>query len=558
MEALCHTGRCLWNNSPDAELSWDTDRPRTELGWAMAPDGTQTLALTCRQKSVTVLRAGEHAVWLDTEAKKFGMLEEAVGLDVLYALRDAPAISPKDALAVAQKLPPQIAGMALPRPKQVKVARRKAKEVRARLTLGAGRARMMQWGNYDTEEFPVLKMLFSYDGQEVDHLDRTNPTHLEGDQIVTLIRDHDWEAKCLTRLQRAGAIALEDVEFCHPSEALMAYDLVFAGGQFNPETTDMEDALVFMDQHLPQLRADGWDIDIAKSWPFQISDSPTALRIETRSQAGRDFQGSGWFDLGFALDVDGVTLDMAPLVASALRHLSIGLAEQEISLDAVRTALAEKPSYASVADKQYVAVDLTPLAPVLLMILQNQLELGALHASDAALAGQLEDALAGSDVTFSDSAGILPLARSLMALSEVSAIETPEGVLADLRDYQALGAAWMATLISAGFGGVLADDMGLGKTLQVLTLLQARKQALQKGPSLLIVPTSLLHTWQEQAQRFTPTLRLLILHGPDRHARANDIPQADLVITTYALLTRDRDRLCARDWPLIILDGHRP
>jgi SNF2 family DNA or RNA helicase len=112
----------------------------------------------------------------------------------------------------------------------------------------------------------------------------------------------------------------------------------------------------------------------------------------------------------------------------------------------------------------------------------------------------------------------------------------------------------MATLISAGFGGVLADDMGLGKTLQVLTLLQARKQALQKGPSLLIVPTSLLHTWQEQAQRFTPTLRLLILHGPDRHARANDIPQADLVITTYALLTRDRDRLCARDWPLIILD----
>ena len=555
LEALCLTGRCLWSNDSEAALTWNLDRPRAELGWVMAADGAQSLALTCQSRPITVLCAADHAVWIDTDAQKLGMLEGSVGFDLLYALRDAPKVSASDAQLVAKNLPPQIAGIALPRPRLIETIRRKPATARAHLSLGSGRARMMEYGSHETEEFSALKLRFSYEGQEVGLHDRSDPSVMEGDQVVTLIRDHDWEAVCLERLYTAGATLLENVEFCLPSDALMTYDLVFADGPFYSEP---EDALLFMDQHLPQLRAEGWDIDISKSWPFHISDSPAALHVETRSQRGSDFQGSGWFDLGFALEVDGTMLDMAPLMATALQRLghslSDGFAKREITLKAVRTALADQPFYVNIGVNRYIAVDLTPLAPVLQMILWNHLELSASHASEATLAAQLEDALAGSDVSFKDNAGILPLARSLMALSEVTAIQAPKGVHAKLRDYQCLGAAWMGALIAAGFGGVLADDMGLGKTLQVLTLLQARKDAKEFGPSLLIVPTSLLHSWQEQAARFTPDLRLLVLHGPDRHAHADDIPNVDLVITTYALITRDRDRLCARDWPLVILD----
>ena len=112
----------------------------------------------------------------------------------------------------------------------------------------------------------------------------------------------------------------------------------------------------------------------------------------------------------------------------------------------------------------------------------------------------------------------------------------------------------MGSLLEAGFGGVLADDMGLGKTVQVLALLQARREAGDPGPALLIVPTSLLHSWRTQAMQFTPELRLVVLHGTSRATLRDAALRADLVVTTYPLLARDRDWLEAQNWPLVLLD----
>jgi SNF2 family DNA or RNA helicase len=71
---------------------------------------------------------------------------------------------------------------------------------------------------------------------------------------------------------------------------------------------------------------------------------------------------------------------------------------------------------------------------------------------------------------------------------------------------------------------------------------------------LLIVPTSLVHTWRSQTEQFTPDLRLVVLHGNDRAAYRTAALEADLVVTTYPLLARDREWLAAHDWPLVILD----
>ena len=216
--------------------------------------------------------------------------------------------------------------------------------------------------------------------------------------------------------------------------------------------------------------------------------------------------------------------------------------------------LADRPVYLDRGKQGYVALDLSLLAPLLHLFLTHHAELGALHPSDARVARLAEEALAGSPIRFADKAGIMPLARSLQALAEAESFQPPDGLKARLRDYQAYGAAWMGRLLEAGFGGVLADDMGLGKTVQTLALLQARREAGAPGPALLIVPTSLLHGWQTQAAQFTPDLRLVILHGPDRAALRRETPQADLVLTTYPLLARDHDWLELQDWPLIILD----
>jgi superfamily II DNA or RNA helicase len=111
----------------------------------------------------------------------------------------------------------------------------------------------------------------------------------------------------------------------------------------------------------------------------------------------------------------------------------------------------------------------------------------------------------------------------------------PDDLVATLRPYQQSGVNWLAFLRKAGLGGILADDMGLGKTLQTLAVLK-------KGDKTLVVcPTSVLPNWQAELARFRPGLKVCVYHGANRQLDA----AADVVLTTYALLRLDSERLTA-------------
>ena len=124
-----------------------------------------------------------------------------------------------------------------------------------------------------------------------------------------------------------------------------------------------------------------------------------------------------------------------------------------------------------------------------------------------------------------------------------------------LRPYQKQGVAWLHFLRTNGFGGILADEMGLGKTLQTLAYLRFIRQS-QPGlaPMLVICPTSLVFNWQAEVRKFTPELKVLALHGPDRHARFADIPASDLVVTSYALIRRDAEKYRGLEFDTVVLD----
>ncbi len=141
-----------------------------------------------------------------------------------------------------------------------------------------------------------------------------------------------------------------------------------------------------------------------------------------------------------------------------------------------------------------------------------------------------------------------------------------------LRPYQKDGVAWLHFLRANGFGGILADEMGLGKTLQTLAFLRSEgglvcpqtaaqrpptRRAEASGPylpSLVICPTSLVFNWLAEAQKFTPQLKAVALHGPHRHKLFDQIPQSDLVITSYALIRRDWERYAALEFDTVVLD----
>ncbi|MHB1484359.1 MAG: DEAD/DEAH box helicase [Saccharofermentanales bacterium] len=109
-----------------------------------------------------------------------------------------------------------------------------------------------------------------------------------------------------------------------------------------------------------------------------------------------------------------------------------------------------------------------------------------------------------------------------------------------LREYQKQGIIWLNRLHRFHFGGILADDMGLGKTLQVLAFIVAEKEK-SHMPSLVVAPTSLVFNWEAEVQKFAPDIKTLLIHGgvAARDEKLLHISEADLVITSYALLRRD-------------------
>ncbi|OWR31063.1 ATP-dependent helicase [Saccharibacillus sp. O23] len=193
------------------------------------------------------------------------------------------------------------------------------------------------------------------------------------------------------------------------------------------------------------------------------------------------------------------------------------------------------------------------------------------------------------------------------------AIDIPQGLRAELRNYQREGFGWLAFLRRLGLGACLADDMGLGKTVQLISYLlhvkesraeglprgseayadaAPRRAASKRGPSLrsggaasgaggsapawlppddgiirpgsypleaslIICPTSLLGNWQKEIARFAPDLRVMLHYGSGRRtgeafaAAASDV---DVVLTSYATAALDQELLRGFNWLTICLD----
>ena len=125
-----------------------------------------------------------------------------------------------------------------------------------------------------------------------------------------------------------------------------------------------------------------------------------------------------------------------------------------------------------------------------------------------------------------------------------------------LRSYQKDGVYWLRYLEQSGFCGILADEMGLGKTLQALVWLQLerRNEKARGKPALIVCPTSLVDNWAEEAEKFTPGLRVLKLHGTDRHEHWEKVGESDLIITSYALLRRDIEKYLEYEFAVAVLD----
>ncbi len=149
------------------------------------------------------------------------------------------------------------------------------------------------------------------------------------------------------------------------------------------------------------------------------------------------------------------------------------------------------------------------------------------------------------------------IGNKLERLKDFESIEdfpVPSGFKGDLRPYQKAGYNWLQFLHSFKFGGCLADDMGLGKTIQTLSFLQYQKEQGVKNASILIMPTSLVYNWQNEARKFVPDLKVLVYTGTYRAKDVAQFSRYDVVITSYGIARIDSDLLKDYYFNYIILD----
>jgi non-specific serine/threonine protein kinase len=211
---------------------------------------------------------------------------------------------------------------------------------------------------------------------------------------------------------------------------------------------------------------------------------------------------------------------------------------------------------------KWVAVDTASLSSALDALAKARKLAGTHHISFAdamrmLMGSQPKDpavAMTGAELTCGD--WLSSVLEKMANPSLIRQTQPSVHLRATLRHYQQLGLNWLSFMQSLGFGLCLADDMGLGKTVQMLAHLQTLKQ---KGrTSLIVVPASLLENWRKEIEKFTPDLRMVIVHpqmASEQDVRGIEakIDTYDIAITTYGMLGRVA-WLTAHEWFYVICD----
>lgn len=376
---------------------------------------------------------------------------------------------------------------------------------------------------------PYFELNFIYDTYVLTHYPHHEVIKQRVDNIqLEIHRDLKAELAAIEQLKPyLEALAPDPLDTSHPFIALL---------KDGPTDTPigLENYLNFQ-ALLPDLTSQGWELEgFDQAWLDLVEADEMRIESETKND---------WFNLSFNIQVKGKTLPMAPLLESLLRSYDHSDQMPETLLFQIN------PSEVL----QIPKADVAPLFETLLQLYQKKpLNKGLdIQPFDAHLIA----GLANSPIKWLGDNKLLQLAEKLKNFTQIESITPPANLNTTLRPYQAFGLSWLQFLYEHGFNGVLADDMGLGKTLQTLSwLLHLKQQGELSLPALLVVPTSLIGNWKSEAQRFTPELKLLTLHGSDRAEAFNQIAQADIVLTTYPLLPRDKEQLKQQDFKLLILD----
>ncbi len=525
------TGRLYLDSLVELPLESGAPRP-LKLSWAHNLAGLQQLAFDL-PPALQMIPTWP-PFYLDTAAGMVGELQSDLSARLLQQMMTAPPLNEADAPLVRERLMQlaQERQVALPLPDapQAMAAGKPA----ARLVLTRGRFRHLAMSRQH-DDLALAVLCFDYPQGltvvGVEHPPSLMRQRLEG-EWRTLQRDLAAEGEAWRQVRAAGLDGWQrSLANCQRLEG--------TEDGLMPLRNDAVGWLAFLSEGVPTLERQGIPVVFADDFPYCVAQA------EDWFVAVDESVGSDWFDLDLEVTVAGERISLVPPLLRLLR--------EEPDLLGVVRGLADSQTFPVALDaRRILPVPAGRLKAWLLPLLEFLDEdRPRLSRHNAVVLAGLEQ----QPAQWTGGEELRALGRRLNDFSGMTHHAPAPGFAATLRPYQQIGLDWLQFLREYGLAGILADDMGLGKTVQTLAHLHLEKTSGRADrPSLVVATTSLMANWRDEAAQFTPALNVLILHGKDRAERFGEIAAADLVLTTYPLLVRDRETLLAQDWHLLVMD----
>ena len=380
----------------------------------------------------------------------------------------------------------------------------------------------------------ALTLDFDYGGAVVEGHDERQFVRVDGPGGPAFVRRNpEAEAAALEALRQDGFLQMRVSD---GRSAKGRRVLVFRG----PDAGENWHRFVAL--RVPALQSLGWRSLIEGEFGPRLASVVGECDIRVGDA------GPGSFSLEMGIEIDGVRQPLLPILTRLVERG--GMAAAQVVGDELITSLP---------DGRVVKLPAARIGP-LLAIIGDLIEAAGrltedvliLPEGEAAAVLELEDLL---PTRWENAAAIEAYAERFRGEPEIAPVVVPPTFTATLRPYQQHGVDWLQHLAGHGLSGFLADEMGLGKTAQTIAHLVVEQEAGRLDrPALIVVPTSLITNWTAELARFAPQLRVVVLHGLDRHHKREALGAAHVAITTYTVLSRDIEEMREVPWHLVVLD----
>lgn len=535
LEQMLKSGRCRLDHKDGLLLQSGPER-QLELFWEQGPKGWQMNVRTV--PAFTRMFKLEDFWYFDSRTQGIGKLSSELPNELIAELLDAPVIPSHLLENVTRQLVDLLPHVPVPLPEGIEL---EIEEIHDSLPAPHLTLRSQDVPDGDqVYKQHLVQLEFAYEEVYISPTSDSSFVQLEQDgQIYRLRRNLDAENEYQNALTETGLQALP-VGLIAESGAF--YDLPGLDDQAQAVSWDR-----WLRDALPTLEDAGWEIHIASDFAlgiYESSDWQASLTPTDEEQR--------WFDLSMGIELEGRHVNLLPLL--------MGLLQQWPDPRQLQQQLNEESSMLlPLGNDQWLRAPSERLRGIVSTLLELYDRQSLNQKGDLELSWyeslHLDSLLDTAGLSWKGADKLIAMSGKLRHFTGLTNVEPALGFEATLRPYQQEGLNWLQFLREFGFQGILADDMGLGKTIQALAhLLVEKQEGRAKGPSLIVVPTSLVGNWRREAARFTPDLSVLVLHGTDREEDFESIAEHDLVITTYALVRLDLEEHLKHTYHCIILD----